>query len=391
MKITFFSNFLNHHQIPFCDEMVKYLGTEFTFVSTEKVPRERLQIGYKDCTGYDYNLTSYTSEGNYHKALQLGVNSDIVITGSAPDIFVLERMRQNKHTFRYAERLLKRGNWQLLDPRELFSLLRFHTRYRKKNLYMLCASAYTANDLNWVFAYPKKKYKWGYFPAVKELDIEQTIARKPIGLIEIIWVGRFIDWKHPELAVQLAFELKKKGYEFRLNMIGAGKLQDSTHKLIHKLDLANHVSILGGIPNSEVIEYLQHSHIFIFTSDRNEGWGAVLNAAMSSGCAVVTSHAIGSVPFLISHQQNGLIFESGSLTDLLKQAERLILNKTLRERLSKNAYHTIITDWNPKKAVANFICLAKSILEKQIMTIESGPCSAAENIINKYWQKEKEI
>ena len=48
MKITFYSNFLNHHQLPFCQEMVRKLGEDFKFVATEKIPLERLQLGYED-------------------------------------------------------------------------------------------------------------------------------------------------------------------------------------------------------------------------------------------------------------------------------------------------------------------------------------------------------
>ncbi len=47
-------------------------------------------------------------------------------------------------------------------------LLLNHSRYRNKNVYMLCASAYTSADFSLVGAYRNKSYKWGYFPEVKE-------------------------------------------------------------------------------------------------------------------------------------------------------------------------------------------------------------------------------
>ena len=377
MKITFFSNFLNHHQTPFCDEMYKRLNVNFTFVSTKRISETRLQNGYQDCSRYVYNLNSYIDDFNYNKALQLGLHSDIVITGSAPGIFIKERLLQNKHTFRYSERLLKKGEWRLFNPHVFLSFLYYHTRYRRKNVYMLCASAYTANDLNLIFAYPQKKYKWGYFTEVKELDIERIIAQKPTERIEIIWTARFIDLKHPELAVELAYGLKKRGYNFHLNMIGSGEIVGYIQKLIKKLNVSECVSLLGSIPNSEVKSYMQKSNIFIFTSDRNEGWGAVLNEAMSCGCAVVASNTIGAVPYLIEHKKNGLVFKSGRLSSLLKQTESLFKNPSLRNQLSKNAYYTMLNEWNPTKAASNFILLAKSILGGQKITFEEGPCSKA--------------
>jgi glycosyltransferase involved in cell wall biosynthesis len=380
IKVTFFSNFLNHHQTPFCDELYKQLDGNFTFVSTAETPITFLKNGYPDCTDYIYNLKSYLDETHYKQALQLSLESDIVIIGSAPDVFIQERLKRNKYTFRYSERLLKKGNWQLLDPRVLWRLLRYHTQYRTKNLYLLCASAFTAEDLNWVFAYPEKKYKWGYFTQVERLNIEELIAQKSSERLEIIWVARFIDFKHPELAVKLAYELKQKGYNFHLSMIGDGERLNDIQKLIKNLEVSDYVSLIGSLPNSEVKSYMKKSNIFIFTSDRNEGWGAVLNEAMSCGCAVVASNLIGAAPYLIKNNQNGLLFKSGCLTNLLDKTESLFKDQSFRNKLSRNAYYSLINQWSPENAASNFILLAKSILNKQSIIIKEGPCSIATKV-----------
>ena len=44
MNAAFFSNFLNHHQLPFYLAMDKLTEGKFTFVATTPVPQERLQI-----------------------------------------------------------------------------------------------------------------------------------------------------------------------------------------------------------------------------------------------------------------------------------------------------------------------------------------------------------
>lgn len=48
MKVTFYSNFLTHHQLSFCLEMKKILGDNFKFVSTMKIFKWRLDLGFKD-------------------------------------------------------------------------------------------------------------------------------------------------------------------------------------------------------------------------------------------------------------------------------------------------------------------------------------------------------
>jgi glycosyltransferase involved in cell wall biosynthesis len=385
MKITLYSNYLNHLQTSFCDEMYKQLGDDFIFISTEKLPIDRLSSGYEDCSHYPYNINSFESEVNYNKALQLGIDSDIVIIGSAPEIFVKERIKNNKHTFRYSERILKQ-RWRLFDPRLIKSLFFRHTLHRNKNIYMLCASAFMASDLDLVFSYPNKRFKWGYFTNVELLNIENIIEQRSKSQIEIIWTGRFLDWKHPELAIQLAYELKKKGYSFKLNMIGDGEQVCLIQKLIKKLNVSDCVTVLGSMSNKEVRHLMQKSNIFIFTSDRNEGWGAVLNEAMSSGCAVIASNTIGSVPYLIQHKKNGLVFKSESLSSLLKQTEILIKGASFRNKLSINAYYTMVNEWNPQKAATKLLSLSLSILEGNKVTFEKGPCSYAEKTKINCWK-----
>jgi glycosyltransferase involved in cell wall biosynthesis len=380
MRVTLYSNFLNHHQTPFCDAMYSKLGDNFTFVSTERMPEAFLKNGYPDCTNYIYNLKSYTDAASYNKAIQLGNESDIVITGATDDIFIRGRLKQNKHTFRYSERFFKEGMWLLLNLRYLRRLFLNHTRHRRKNLYMLSASAYAANDLNLIFAYPNKKFKWAYFTEVKKLDIKQIIAQKPVKRIELLWVARFIPLKHPELAVQLCHELKKKGYEFHLNMIGTGETGDFIRNLIVELNLQECIDILPSMPNSDVHNYMRKANIYLFTSDKREGWGAVLNEAMSNGCAVVASHEIGATPFLIKHNKNGLIFKSCSLSSLLEQTEKLINNQSFRNEISENAYYTLYNEWSPENAASNFLKLAKSFLENRPCIIDSGPCSRTKNM-----------
>lgn len=45
MKISFYSNYLNHHQIPFCIEMYNLLGDDYKFIATEPMEDERVKLG----------------------------------------------------------------------------------------------------------------------------------------------------------------------------------------------------------------------------------------------------------------------------------------------------------------------------------------------------------
>lgn len=381
MKVTFFSNFLNHHQLPFCKAMYEKLGNDFKFVATESIPKERLDMGYEDMSKlYPFSINTYDSNNSYETGLKLAYNSDVVIIGSAPDDFIKRRLKDNKLTFRYSERIFKTGRWKVLSPRVLINLLRHHTRYKGRNLYMLCASAYTASDFALVGAYKNKTYKWGYFPETKHYETFDFKYKKNKEEVKILWVGRFLEWKHPQKAIAVAKMLKEEGYKFTLNLIGSGSLFNKMQELINLYKLKECVNLLGVMPPDEVRNYMEQTDIYLFTSDYNEGWGAVLNEAMNSGCAVVASHAIGAVPYLINNGENGLIYINDSIKNLYSNVKLLIDDEKLRNKIGINAYYTIRDQWNADVAANRIMELSLSLLSSSNFEAESGPCSISNPI-----------
>lgn len=390
MKLTFYSNFLNHHQLPFCLEMYRYLGEDFKFVANQPIPEERLKLGYNDMNKeYPFVITSYDDEKNRNYAMALAINSDVIIAGSTNETYIEKRMKLNKLTFRYKERVLKGGLIKVLSPNVLYSMLSRHTKYLNRNLYMLCASAYTSGDFSLVGAYKGKTYKWGYFPQTIEYDIAELLNNKPQNVIRIIWCGRFLDWKHPEKAIYVAEYLKNKDYNFSLSIIGSGKLEEALRKMIRDKGLKECVHLLGSMSPEKVRDYMVNSNIALFTSDYYEGWGAVLNEFMNSGCAIVASHAIGSVPFLIKHDENGLVYKNNDNNELFMQVENLLKDKSLREKLGKNAYLSISNTWNAKAATKKLVHLCEALLNNEELEIRSGPCSIAKPI--RQWEMYKFI
>jgi len=381
MRITFFSNFLNHHQLSFCIEMYNLIGENFKFVATEPIHEERLKMGYEDMSNmYPFSLNTYSNSENYLEGIKLGNESDVVIIGAAPDIFIKNRLIDNKLTFRYSERIFKKGQWRVLNPRNFVSLFFKHTQYRNKSLYMLCASAYTACDFALINAYKDKTYKWGYFPAVKEFDLDKLFLKKNNSVPKILWVGRLLKLKHPEHVIKLANELNKHGYNFTIDIIGTGVMEEYIKNLINKYNLDDKVKIYGFMSPDMVREHMEAANIYLFTSDYNEGWGAVLNESMNSGCAVVASHAIGSVPFLIKHEENGLIYKNGNLQQLYECVKKLLEDSSLCDKIGKAAYITLSKVWNAKIAVDRIIKLSDSLLKGEKVYFKDGPCSKAKII-----------
>lgn len=375
MTITFFTNQINHHQIPLSDEFYKVLADDYRYVALERLPEEFIKNGYDDTLNRSYIIKAYESENSMNKAKELIDSSDVVIIGHAPDCLFWEREKANKVTFHYSERWLKKGLLRALNPITLYHFYINHIRFRNKRTYMLCASAFTASDVNLFGAYPHKCFKWGYFTKVPVETPKPAIG----DCTRIMWCARMIDWKHPELAVLLAKELKEAGQSFILDMYGSGTMKDSIQKMIDDYQLSDYVKLCGNVPNEEILSQMREHDIFLFTSDRGEGWGAVANEAMANGCVLVGSDEIGAVPYLIEDNVNGCVFKSKDISSLYTKVLWLIDNPQERIKLANNAYVTMRDVWSPEFACARFLDLAKFVLDNKLQdySIKDGPASWA--------------
>lgn len=373
MRVAFLTNYLNHHQKPLADEFYRLLGNgNYFFIETTGVPDFRIKLGYKEMTA-PYVL-KYNKE-IYKQVEDIINNFDVIIFSNAPLSLFKRRYREGKLTFYYSERRYKTLSRYLYYP-----VYTYRSFYINKG-YLLCASAYTPIDY-FISGMPLNKcFRWGYFPEVKEYDNLNSIINKKNtsynSAINILWVGRLIKWKHPEAPLNLAYSLKQEGYSFTLDIVGNGELDSFLKKHIEEKHLGDCVHMHGGMSPTEVRNYMECADIFIFTSDRQEGWGAVLNESLNSACAVVANNAIGSVPYLIQNGENGMIYQSGSVIELTQKVKFLIDNPYERFKMQELAYYTMQKQWNAKCAANNFISLVESIQNGLSNPITVGPCSQA--------------
>ncbi|MCR4946426.1 MAG: glycosyltransferase family 4 protein, partial [Lachnospiraceae bacterium] len=236
----------------------------------------------------------------------------------------------------------------LLKPRMIRMMLKCHRSCRDRNVYLLCAGAYVSKDMNIVGAYPDKMYSWGYFPSFFDYG-ENGPEKGKHDITKILWCGRYITWKRPMMAVELAKHLKKHGKEFSLTMIGNGELKGFVEREINAQGLSDNIKMLDSVPHEDMHCRFLESDIFFMTSDRNEGWGAVLNEAMNGGCICVADRMTGAAPWLIRDEENGFLYDDPQ--EAYKKIDGILeMDEYTVRRIQKNAYDTIRDGWTPRLA-----------------------------------------
>lgn len=382
MRILFCSNYFTHHQVSLSDALYELTNHNYYFVAHKEMDAERKNLGWGNdlARPYTYSLT----EQEVQEQLR---DLDVLIVGSFPESQTKKYSKKAKLFFRYSERPLKAGNPVLKYIPRFLKWHYYNPPWRKT--YMLCASAYTAGDYAKFGLFHNRCYKWGYFPeTIRYPSIDDLIDRK--AKATILWCGRFLDWKHPDDVIEVAKRLHEAGCCFKIEMIGTGEMERQLKQQASEAGLLDeNVRFLGAMSPEAVRCHMESAGIYLFTSDRQEGWGAVLNEAMNSGCAVVASDAAGATPYLVNDGVNGSVYHSGNIQELYEKVRRLLENTTMQYSFGKAAYLTITELWNAEVAAKRFLQLSQALLNGTDASglFANGPCSPARPLQKDWYQR----
>ena len=384
MKIVHISNALNHHSLPLALSFSRQKEVDYVYIETAPMNQRRAKMGWALKEDYGFVFKAY--ENKEKEALKLVNEADVVIIGKAPLRYIDERLKKDKLTFRACERLFKDGTSSRMFIKNICRVIKHRLiNYQNKRLFYLCMSGYLAHDVNMFSNYKDKCLKWAYFVENRNLSFSSLKRNKTTT---ILWAGRLLPWKHPDAAVRVAISLKNENYPFQMNIIGDGELKETLASTIQKNNLSDCVKLLGAMHPDKVRDHMEESDIFLFTSDFKEGWGVVLGEAMSSGCAVISSHACGSAPFLINQGHNGFMYLSGSEKELLDATKKLLDNLELRKKIAYTAFRDMRTLWDADSATQRLIQVVDAINNKKdYLMFGNGPLSQAPILNDDFYRK----
>ena len=128
---------------------------------------------------------------------------------------------------------------------------------------------------------------------------------------------------------------------------------------------------------AHVRELMEQADIYLVTSDRKEGWGAVVNEAMNSGCVPVGNVQAGAVPYLLKHKENGMIYPADCFDKMEEAVRYLLANPEERKRMGLAAYQTITEQWNAKEAAKRLLAMIEGWQRGTDVKFAEGPLSLA--------------
>lgn len=376
MRVLQVTNLISPHQTPLARQLATVVGEKsFRLAATLPMTVAMGKRGWSNDEADPWILRVGENEEHRIEFEQWWNDADVVISGSLNVAGLADRVCRGKLTFYTSERWWKPqlGMARLLHPNFAWTAYQFSRLAQSPFFHYLPMGGYAATDMRRIAAFEGRILNWGYFTAVPD-PLPECIERD--GTLRILWAGRMLAWKRVDTLARAFALLIGQNPKVHLTLIGDGPCREKLEWLTQKLEIAGNVEFHDSMLAGQVREQMRKAHVYVLPSNAYEGWGAVLNEAMSEGCAVIASEAAGAAKTMLRHGENGLLFKSGDHRRLAELLVQLSIDEPLRLRLAKAGQKAISECWSPDVAAERFLAVADALLSKRPVPIfTSGPMS----------------
>ena len=195
---------------------------------------------------------------------------------------------------------------------------------------------------------PAQSYIGRYFPGPFEIipngiRVDDFARSEPFrhltdGMINLLFLGRLEKRKGLKHLLAAFSRLKWDWPNLRLVVVGPGKPDADSYRIISERNLQD-VVFVGGVSDEEKARYYRTADIYCSPATGKESFGIVLLEAMAAGTPIVAS-AIEGYSSVITHGQDGLLVPPKDDKELAAAIDTLLRDPALRERLAAGGRET---------------------------------------------------
>jgi glycosyltransferase involved in cell wall biosynthesis len=153
------------------------------------------------------------------------------------------------------------------------------------------------------------------------IDTDNQVKQIDNCTIKCLFVGTLSKGKNPMISVNVVEQLRKDGFEIRLDMYGEGSEYINIRNYISQNKLEEIIQLHGNVTEHELIGVYKNSHFLIFASD-SEGWPKVVAESMFWGCLPITTN-VSCVGEMIGYGERGVLVRK-DVNEILEHLKTLI-------------------------------------------------------------------
>ncbi|MFH1564188.1 MAG: glycosyltransferase family 4 protein [Nitrospirota bacterium] len=151
--------------------------------------------------------------------------------------------------------------------------------------------------------------------------------------------------------------------EAKLIIVGDGDYRKDLEILIDRLGLRKNIIIAGLVPYEELPLFYNLADVFVNATIRVNGYDLTILQAMACAKPVIISN-LGSVPTVITHNEDGILIPPGDVRILTQEIIRVLKDKKLAENIGKKAREKIVSRFSLESMAEGTIKVYEVLLKK---------------------------
>ena len=181
----------------------------------------------------------------------------------------------------------------------------------------------------------------------------------------VITVGRMVARKGVDKAVLAMGQILRHRQDVHYLVLGDGELRPEVERIIAAEGLGEHVTLVGKVSDSELVDYLRLSDLFLMPNRTmpdgdTEGFGLVFREANACRKPVIGGRA-GGVVEAVQDNESGLLVDGNNVDDIAAAIARILDDQALAERLSVNGLKLAL-DNNTAAVARQFLKTCERVL-----------------------------
>jgi glycosyltransferase involved in cell wall biosynthesis len=195
-----------------------------------------------------------------------------------------------------------------------------------------------------------------FYPATVPRPKPVADAELLIGSVCVMRREKRVDWM-----LRSFHELWKQYPGLRMLLVGNGPEAPRWMELRDRLGLRNVCHFEPG--RQDIADFMRAIDVYLNTS-YSESFPNALLEAMACGCCVIGSN-VGGIPELVTHRQDGFVFDSQDPDHLTRLLREAVENRSLRESIRREAVTTAHERFSMRITAEKTMSLYKTLLNER--------------------------
>jgi PEP-CTERM/exosortase A-associated glycosyltransferase len=183
------------------------------------------------------------------------------------------------------------------------------------------------------------------------------------------FIGSFYHYEGLDILIDSFAKAFRDNRNMKLLLVGSGPERNHLHRKVERLGMTDHVVFTGSVPHEQVTRYYSLIDVLIYPREKMRLTECVTPLkpleAMAMGKVVIGS-SVGGIKELITHNQNGLLFEAGNIDSLCTLIIELNKYNKVFNEIAENAEETVRKKFMWHSAVRKYLPVYTGLTNNRI-------------------------